>query len=670
MNELKETISAARRTFIAVAIMSGAINVLYLTGSFYMLQVYDRVVPSRSVATLIGISIMALLLYLTQGMLDMTRNRILSRVGSTLDARLSWRIFGLVSRLPLMRVEAAAASQPLRDLDQVRSFISGSGPNAFFDLPWLPIYLVICFLFHYLVGFTVLLGVFLLSGMALLTEVASRGPAAKASKAAGLRHAQIEATRSNAEIVKALGMNGSMMDRWMKVTEDYRDANQKASDAIATFGGLAKVSRMILQSGVLALGAWLVIHQEATGGIIIASSILSARAFAPVELAIANWKGFVAARQSWKRLNETLSKIPEEAALTKLPKPTRKLSTESLFMRFPGQEKFILSDVSFELEAGHAIGVIGPSASGKSTLARIVTGVWPPERGKVCLDGAAINQFSSADLGQYIGYLPQSVELFSGTIAENISRFLADAKDEDIIAAAKAAGVHEMILEFPKGYNSEVGEAGCILSAGQRQRIGLARALYGWPFLVVLDEPNSNLDSAGETALTAAIKQVCEKGGSVLVIAHRPSALAACDRVMVLANGRIHQIGPKDEVLNAVLKVPPRNAPPASPIASAAGPLGGMTMNIVPAQLKGINVEPTNVAASASAQSRRAPAARNHTLDKAEASKNGEGVQAVTLTQAYGAHLDQQWLVGGNEGGPRTSLSPAEQTQKPVIPKN
>lgn len=559
-SELLEAIGSARRTFLAVAIMSGAINVLYLTGSFYMLQVYDRVVPSRSVSTLVGISIIALAMYLTQGMLDITRNRILSRVGSSLDARLSGRIFDLVSRLPLMRAEAAVATQPLRDLDQVRSFISGTGPTAFFDLPWLPIYLVICFAFHYLVGLTVLIGVVVLCCMAMLTEAASRGPAARASKAAGSRLSQLESTRTNAEIVKALGMGSSMLKRWMVANEAYREANQNASDAIANYGGLAKVTRMILQSGVLALGAWLVIHQEATGGIIIASSILSARAFAPVELAIANWKGFVAARQSWRRLNDTLTKIPEQKSLTKLPKPNMALTVENVFMRFPSQEKFVLAEVNFKLEAGHALGVIGPSASGKSTLARILTGVWAPERGKVNLDGAAIDQYSPIDLGAYVGYLPQNVELFSGSIAENISRFSEEASDELIIEAARAAGVHDMILGFPKGYDSEVGESGSTLSAGQRQRIGLARALYGAPFLVVLDEPNSNLDADGETALAEAIKAIRERRGMAVVIAHRPSALAACDQVMVMAAGRIAQIGSKEEVLSSSLKAVPANA--------------------------------------------------------------------------------------------------------------
>ena len=447
----------------------------------------------------------------------------------------------------------------------MRSFVSSTGLTAFFDLPWLPIYLAICFAFHVYVGITVLIGVLILFLMALMTEAFSRGPATRAAKAAGTRLAQMESTRSNAEVVRALGMGKAMMMRWMYSNTAYREANQNASDVVSTFGGLARVFRMMLQSGVLALGAWLVIHQEATGGIIIASSILSARAFAPVELAIANWRGFVAARQSWRRLSDTLFKVPPQAELTHLPNPVAALSVENVFMRFPGQEKFVLSEISMQLFAGQALGVIGPSASGKSTLARILMGVWRPERGKVCLDTAALDQWSPNELGRYFGYLPQDVELFAGTIAENIGRFDENKNDSQVLAAAKAAGVHELILAMPKGYDTEIGESGSTLSAGQRQRVALARALYGDPFLVVLDEPNSNLDSEGESALSTAIQSIRARGGIAIVIAHRPSALAACDQVMVLVSGRIAQIGPKDEVLAATLKAIPAQAlrPPA-----------------------------------------------------------------------------------------------------------
>ena len=557
-------IANSGRAFYSVALISGAINFLYLTGSFYMLEVYDRVIPSHSVSTLIGISIIALVLYAVQGLLDVTRNRVLSRIGASLDARLGGRIFDLVSRLPLKRPDGAGGIQPLRDLDQVRSFISGNGPSAFFDVPWIPIYLVICYAFHPYVGFLVLIGVFILLSMALVTEFASRGPAQRAARAAGVRQLQIDSARLNAEVIRVLGMSRVMMNRWMASNDAHRDANQTASDTISSLGGLAKITRMILQSGVLGMGAWLAINQEATPGIIIASSILSARAFGPVELAIANWKGFVAARQSWRRLSDVLAKVPPEPAVTQLPRPRSSLSLEGISLRFPGQDKLVLADISFKLSAGQGLGVIGPSAAGKSTMARVITGAWQPERGKVALDGAALDQWTVEDLGTYLGYLPQNVELFAGTVAENISRFSESPKPEAILAAANAAGVHDIITALPRGYETEIGEAGSNLSAGQRQRIALARALYGDPFLVVLDEPNSNLDAEGEAALGIAIKSVRDRGGIAIVIAHRPSALAFCDQVMMMNGGRIAKIGTKEEVLASVLKT----APPAAALAT------------------------------------------------------------------------------------------------------
>ena len=557
-------IANSGRAFLSVALISGAINFLYLTGSFYMLEVYDRVIPSHSVSTLVGISVIALVLYAVQGILDVTRNRVLSRIGASLDARLGGRIFDLVSRLPLKRSDAAAGIQPLRDLDQVRSFISGNGPSAFFDVPWIPIYLVICFAFHLYVGLLVLLGVFILLTVALVTEFASRGPAQQAARAAGVRQLQIDSARLNAEVIRVLGMSRVMMNRWMASNNAHRDANQTASDTISSLGGFAKITRMVLQSGVLGMGAWLVIYQEATAGIIIASSILSARAFGPVELAIANWKGFVAARQSWRRLSDVLAKVPPEPAVTQLPRPRSSLSLEGISLRFPGQDKFVLADISFKLSAGQGLGVIGPSAAGKSTMARVITGAWQPERGKVALDGAALDQWTVEDLGSYLGYLPQNVELFAGTVAENISRFTETPKPEAILAAANAAGVHDIIIALPRGYETEIGEAGSNLSAGQRQRIALARALYGDPFLVVLDEPNSNLDAEGEVALGIAIKSVRDRGGIAIVIAHRPSALAYCDLVMMMNGGRIAKIGTKEEVLASVLKT----APPAAALAA------------------------------------------------------------------------------------------------------
>jgi ATP-binding cassette subfamily C protein len=349
--------------------------------------------------------------------------------------------------------------------------------------------------------------------------------------------------------------------RWSDANRKYLEAQQRTSDISGGLGVLSKVFRMMLQSGVLAVGAYLVIHGEATGGIIIAGSILSARALAPVELAIANWRGFIAARQSWRRLSELLSALPVIEDPLPLPKPQNVLAVEGVTLTPPGHQRIVAQDLSFQLRAGQGLGVIGPSASGKSSIARALVGVWRPVQGKVRLDGAALEQWSPEALGPHIGYMPQDVELFGGTIAENIARFIPNADPNSVIRAAQAAGVHEMILGFPEGYSTQIGEAGQFLSAGQRQRIALARALYGDPFLVVLDEPNSNLDAQGEAALTQAIQSVRARGGIAIIIAHRPSALAGVDMVLMMNQGRVQAFGPRDEVLRQVLQ-PAQGAAP------------------------------------------------------------------------------------------------------------
>jgi ATP-binding cassette subfamily C protein len=368
-------------------------------------------------------------------------------------------------------------------------------------------------------------------------------------------------SRRNAEVLVAMGMSGRLTRRWSEANETYLAGNQRASDIAGGLGAIAKVLRMMLQSAVLAVGAYLVIHQEATAGIIIAGSILSARALAPVDLAIAHWKGFVAARQSWHRLAKLLQQIPAANEQTLLQAPSKQLSVEAVSIVPPGDQRVIVQDVNFMVEAGTGLGVIGPSGSGKSSLVRALVGVWMPARGKVRLDGAALDQWSSDVLGRYIGYLPQDVELFAGTVAQNISRFDPEARSGDIIAAAKEAGVHEMIIKMREGYNTQVGEQGAALSAGQAQRVALARALYGNPFLIVLDEPNSNLDTEGDEALTRAIRAARERGAIVVVVAHRPIGVEAVDQILVLRDGRMQAFGPKEQVLAQVLQ--PRVTPPA-----------------------------------------------------------------------------------------------------------
>jgi PrtD family type I secretion system ABC transporter len=559
-SELSDALRACRGAFIGVALMSCVINLLYLTGSIFMLEIYDRVLPSRSVPTLVGLIILAAGLYIAQGALDLIRGRVLGRIGTALDEALNARVFQTVVRLPLLVGGRNEGLQPLRDLDNVRGFLGSMGPSAFFDLPWLPLYLAICFAFHVLIGVTALVGAIILISLTLVTEYMSRQPAREATALAARRNDLAASSRRNAEVLVAMGMSGRLTRRWTETNEKYLAGNQNASDVAGGLGAIAKVMRMMLQSAVLGVGAYLVIRQEATAGIIIAGSILSARALAPVDLAIAHWKSFVAARQSWRRLNALLQQIPVAPTQTLLQNPTSRLSVEGISIAAPGDQKVIVQDVSLVLSAGHGLGIIGPSGSGKSSLVRALVGVWQPFRGKVRLDGAALDQWSPDVLGQHIGYLPQDVELFAGTVAQNICRFDPDAKSESIIMAAKEAGVHDMIIKMRDGYNTQVGEQGAALSAGQAQRVALARALYNDPFLIVLDEPNSNLDTEGDEALTRAIRSARERGAVVVVVAHRPIGIEAVDQILVLKDGRMQAFGPKEQVLAQVLQ--PRVAAP------------------------------------------------------------------------------------------------------------
>ncbi len=561
-SELGEALRACRSAFIGVGVMSCMINLLYLTGSIFMLEIYDRVLPSRSVPTLVGLVILAGGLYIAQGVLDLIRGRILVRIGTSLDEALSGRVFETVVRLPLIAGGRNEGLQPLRDLDNIRSFLSSMGPGAFFDLPWLPFYLAICFAFHVLIGLTALGGAIILVTLTILTEFMTRKPAREAMGLAARRNDLAAASRRNAEVLVAMGMSGRLTRRWSVANESYLAGNQRTSDVAGGLGATAKVMRMTLQSAVLGVGAYLVIHQEATAGVIIAGSILSARALAPVDLAIAHWKGFVAARQSWHRLNRLLGSLPAQGAPTRLQAPSKRMSVENVSIVPPGDQKIIVHDVTFALEAGNGLGIIGPSGSGKSSLVRALVGVWQPARGKVRLDAAALDQWSSDVLGRHVGYLPQDVELFAGTVAQNICRFDSDAISENIIAAAKEAGVHEMVVKMSDGYDTQVGEQGVSLSAGQAQRVALARALYGEPFLIVLDEPNSNLDTEGDEALSRAVRAARERGAIVVVVAHRPIGIEAVDMLLVLKEGRMQAFGPKDQVLGQVLQ---RVAPP-SPI--------------------------------------------------------------------------------------------------------
>ncbi|HZT27889.1 MAG TPA: type I secretion system permease/ATPase [Pseudolabrys sp.] len=553
-SELGLALKACRGAFIGTGLISGMSNILTLTGSFFMLEVYDRVLPSRSMPTLVGLVVLVMFLYGALGVLDALRGRILGRIGIALDETLSGRVYDTLVQLPLRIGGRSEGNQPLRDLDSIRAYLSTLGPVALFDLPWIPLYLAICFAFHPLIGVTALVGAIILIVLTLFTEVLLRAPNKAAAEAAITRNSLAEASRRNAEALTAMGMAGRMAQRWSEANRKYMANQGRAADVSGGFGAVSKVLRMMLQSGVMAVGAYLVIHEEASGGIIIASSILSARALAPVDLAIANWKGFVTARLAWHRLTALLAALPARAKPMALQPPSHRLVVEQISGAPPGVQKVVVQDVAFKLEAGQGLGIIGPSGSGKSSLARMLVGVWQPLRGHVRLDGAALDQWSPDALGVHIGYLPQDVELLAGTVAQNIARFEAQPDHEAVIAAAKAVGVHDMIVRLPSGYETQVGEHGTALSTGQAQRVALARAVYRDPFLVVLDEPNSHLDSEGDEALTRAILGVRERKGIVIVIAHRPSAIAGVDQILVMNQGKAQALGPKDEVLSKVLR--------------------------------------------------------------------------------------------------------------------
>jgi ATP-binding cassette subfamily C protein PrsD len=541
------------RRMAGIAVFSGVINLLMLSGSLYMLQVYDRVIPSHSIATLLGLSLMVLLAYLIQGYFDALRARMLCRVATLFDAGLQDSIHTALATLPLRGVKPMLMQQPLRDLDQVRAFMSGMGPTAFLDMPWIPIFLVALFLFHPLIGLVALLGTISIVAMTLLNERLSRGATRTAMDTSAQRQVLADATQRNAEVVRALGMTERFGVRWSEINERYLRENTRTADMQANLGASAKVLRYVLQSGMLGVGAYLVVADRASGGIMVASSIMMGRALAPVEVALGTWKQLVAARQGIVRLRDICKVTAKPAAPpVNLPRPCRELSVQALTVVAPGTDKPIVSDISFSLEAGTGLALLGASASGKTSLSKVLVGIWPAARGFVRLDGAAIDQWRNEDLGRHVGYLPQDVALFDGTVAENICRFDERAVSDAILKAARIAGVHDLILGLPRGYSTRIGQGGMSLSAGQRQRIGLARALFGDPFLVVLDEPNANLDADGENALSRAIKIMRHNKSIVIVVSHRPSALAALNMAMVLYNGNAIAFGTCAEIFSRV----------------------------------------------------------------------------------------------------------------------
>ena len=539
-----------------MAAFSAVVNVLMLAGPLYMLQIYDRVLTARSIPTLVALSVFLLGAYLFQAALDVIRSRIVVRAARLLDRRLQTTVHGAVLHLAIYSHNKAEAQVPVRDLDQIRAFLTGPGPIAIVDMPWMPIFLALCFLIHPWLGLVALGGGILLVVVTLLNERASRVPARAAANDAALRGAMIEADRRNSESIRAMAMGPALAARWTAINDRYIRAQGHASDVVNTFGSISKVLRLISQSAILGLGAYLVIRQELTAGSMIAASIMMGRALAPIEIAIANWRGFISARQSVVRLSSILARMPAAAVATALPAPTRSLDVEKITVAAPGSQTAIVKDIDFRLAAGDVLGIVGPNGAGKTSLIRALIGVWPPVRGEVRIDGAPFDQWHPAAIGRHIGFAAQTAELFEGTVAENIARMEAGHDSEAALRAARTAGVHDMILRLPNGYDTRIGEGGAVLSAGQRERVALARAVFGEPFLVVFDEPNANLDHEGEVALQHTVRELKKRGAIVIIVAHRPSALASCDKILYLANGAQQAFGLRDEILPKILARP------------------------------------------------------------------------------------------------------------------
>ncbi|MBJ7539956.1 type I secretion system permease/ATPase [Marinomonas transparens] len=547
-----QVLSSLKSSAAYLGLLSFFINLLMLTGPLFMIQVYDRVLASSSIPTLMVIGGFALCMYVFFGILEGMRSRILARIGLWMDAKLSGLSFEASTKAPILLGSKSEKLRPVQDMDTIRQFVCGAGPSAIMDMPWLPFYLGIVFLFHPIFGYVALGGILVICLLIATNEYFSKKPSTEFAQENIQRTIAVESARRNAEVIQAMGMMPILQWRWDQKNEGYLDKQLVTSDRSAFYSTTIKTFRFILQSLILATGAWLAINQEVSPGIMIAASIMSSRALAPIEQAVSQWRAFLSARQSLKRLKEVLDAKPSKGILD-LPLPCKSLTLTNFACAPAGVRQPFVQNVSLEIMSGDGLGIIGPSGSGKSTLARGLTGILPSLKGSVRFDGAEISQWSEDRIGDFIGYLPQDVQLFDGTIAENISRFSVDAESEDIIKAAQMAGVHDLIVTFSEGYNTVISATGLSLSGGQRQRLALARALYKEPFLVVLDEPNSNLDSEGDLALTKAIKAIRAAGSIVIVIAHRPSAISAVDHLLCMKDGVPTAMGPKNEVMKQVV---------------------------------------------------------------------------------------------------------------------
>jgi ATP-binding cassette, subfamily C, bacterial PrsD len=564
---LRQATKGLLKPLFWISIISLLLNLLMLTGPMFMLLVNDKVLSSKSVPTLIALSSLALILYAFSGLLEDLRGRILTRMATIFDHSLAPRLFDATLRLPLQIGPHSRNHDPLQDLAMIRNFLMGAAaPTALLDLPWMPIYFLFLFLVHPVLAMAGLIGSALLVGLAIIKHLCSQNPSVAASQQAAMTQSILFDARRNAEAAAAMSMGDDLCRRWGSGYVNSIAAAGNVADSTSIFGAISKTMRFVLQSAMLAVGSFLVIDGGMSPGAMIASSIILARALAPMDQVIAFWRQYTAVLQSYRRLRSLMAMLPQSNTPScELPRPCQSLTVRDVAIVPPGAHTATVSGVSFELEAGDALGIIGPSGCGKSTLVRALVGAWTVSRGEIRFDDALISQHSADMLGSVIGHLPQSIELFDGTIAENIGRFRKSSDGADVIAAAKLAGVHEMILSFPKGYDTPVGEGGQTLSGGQRQRIGLARAVFGNPFLVVLDEPNSNLDPIGEQSLNEAIQRIRQTGKIVIIVAHRPSAIFAANKILSLRNGRAEMFGPKGQVLSALF---PRTGQQQKPISA------------------------------------------------------------------------------------------------------
>jgi ATP-binding cassette subfamily C protein len=566
--ELWDATASYRRVFIAAFAVSAVLNILMLGGAFYMMLVYDSVLPSRSVPTLLGLLALLGVVYIFQGYFDTLRSSILADVANALDRQLSRRVQDAISQMRLSgRHSLAEGLIPMRDLDQIRSFLSG-GVATLFDLPWMVIFIAVLFALHSWLGFTTLAGAIVIFSLTVFTDRAMRRPSSRVAQIAAKRNGAADTNLRHVELLAALGMRERMQERFEVINQSYTAIQNTLNNSTVVFTGWSKILRLALQSLVLTVGALLVIDDRASGGVIFAAAILSGRAMAPVDQVIGKWKNMIAARNGWDRITELLEKVPLPLeVITSLPRPVDRLDVEGLYVTAPGSPIMVINDARFSLKAGDACGVIGPSGAGKSSLGKALIGIWPAVQGHVRLDGSALDQWAEAIRGQYVGYLPQTVELLEGTVAQNISRFDPDGKvnpeamSERVIAAARTAGVHDLIIGLPQGYDTHVGPGGETLPGGQCQRIGLARALFGDPFLVVLDEPNSNLDAEGDKALEGAILAIRARGGIAVVISHRPGVIEQTSHAMIMRAGQIAAFGPTREVLAKLVSASTASVP-------------------------------------------------------------------------------------------------------------